>query len=189
MPSKKISKKRRPKAEGIVANDVLRKFNLKKHCVRDDGRCWIYVIMAKLNMYKAIPKRGLACAGNPTAEEQFTAQSFCELIKDQFPDIVKAPDYAGKRDVDDFFGTYGGTEQWQTLCDILNLTIILWDPRETSNMQNSNHKFVTIQRVGSKGILKFKNAAEIMALCDSSDGCVVHVAWSNTIDEHFDVYL
>ena len=185
----KIAKKRKMHQEGIVASDVLRKFGLKKHCVRDDGRCWIYVIMAKLGMYKAIPKRGLARADTPTFDEQIIAQGFCEILKDEFPDIVKAPDYDGKRDPDDFFATYGGTNHWQALSDVMNFTVILWDPRNADNMKDHNYKFATIQHINGRGILKYKNPDEIMALCSNTSGCVVHVAWSNTIDAHFDVYL
>ena len=184
--------------KGIVGNDVIRKFKLKKHCVRDDGHCWLYVVMAKLGLYKATLKRGLARANDPTEAEQITAESFCFRIENELSQRlslkddekhfvhIKMPDYKGQRDPDDFFGKYGGMTEWASLSRMMHFTLILWDPRVASNMMTPNYMFHTLEYTDGKATVNEKNAAEIMQICDSS---TIHVAWSNTIDSHFDIYL
>ena len=155
--------------------------------VRDDGRCWIYVLMASMGKYAAKPKRGCSVS-NPTPEESVIANEMCNAISHEFPEITKEPDYAGERPQDDFFGAYGGTEQWQVLAPLYNLMIILWDPRSPEDMNDPSATFFCVRPNGRM----FKNTPkEILdAVLDlDNDTTVVHAAWSNTISAHFDVYL
>jgi hypothetical protein len=191
----KITKQTRQRQVGVIGNDVIRKFGLKKHCVRDDGHCWLYVVMAKRGLYKATLKRGLARAANPTEAEQIAAESFCFRIENEMNQSyglndkkirIKMPDYDGKRDPDDFLGDYGGMPQWASLSRMMHFTLILWDPRNPMNMKLPNYMFDTLEYTNGKATMSEKNAAEIMQICEPS---TIHVAWSNTIDSHFDVYL
>lgn len=171
---------------GMTANDVLKTLNLKKMAVRDDGRCWIYVVMAALGQYNVKPKRGRVA--DPTDRELIVAQTLCESISHEFPSVVKAPDYEGRRNKNDFFGTYGGPEQWQVLAPMLNMIVILWDPRDTAAMNDSKKLFYYI---ATNGRLFWKTPHEIFDLISNVTDytTIVHAAWSNTIDAHFDVYM
>jgi len=170
----------------VTANAVLRIFDKKKMAVRDDGRCWIYVVMVAMGKYVAKPKRGCRVC-DPSPEESVIANEMCNAISHEFPEITKEPDYAGERSKDDFFGAYGGTEQWQVLAPLYNLLIILWDPRSNGLMNDSSATFFCVY---PNGRMFKKTADEILkAVLDvGGNTTVVHAAWSNTIEAHFDVY-
>lgn len=160
--------------------------------VRDDGRCWLYVIMARLGMYNAKPKRGLSRPDDPSVDERAIAQHICESISLEFPDIVKEPDYDGQRPEHDFMGTYGGLEHWQALTEKLSIAVVLWDPRGDGKiMKNPKEKFWMIENINGKGILRQKSAEDINLTIARlpQDVSVVHAAWSNTIEAHFDLFM
>ena len=179
------------KADRLTAKDFLRKLKLRKHIVRDDGRCWLYVVMAKLNMYKASLKRGNAKANDPCYNERVVSQAICAVLDKEIPGIAKEPDYDGKRAPDDFFGTYGGTFEWQALCEMFDIAVVLWDPGNTKKMTNANELFPFVRRINDKGILRMQTVQQIKDTIDALPFStnIVHVAWSNTIKSHFDVYL
>ena len=176
----------------ITGNDFIARNKLKKYAVRDDGRCWLYVIMTRLGMYNAKPKRGLCRADDPSADERAIAQNICESISSEFPDIVKEPDYDGHRPQNDFMGTYGGLEQWQALTERLPIAVVLWDCRDKGKlMKDPKEKFWMIENINGKGILRHKTAEEIDLRVSTlpHDVSIVHAAWSNTIDAHFDLFM
>ena len=182
---------KKAKKHGATATDVLRQLKMKKHLVRDDGRCWIYVIMATLKLYNTRLKRGKAICPDPLPTELVTAQNLCMSISDEFPNVEKGPDYENKRESGDFFGEYGGLSEWQALCEkIDNLSFVLWDPRSTKKMDDPDATFDTITRIQGKGVLKRRTPRQILDwLTTLQQASVVHAAWSNTIESHFDVYL
>ena len=178
----------------ITAMMVIREHGLKKWSVRDDGRCWLYVIMSQLGTYKPTPKRGNGKATDPTDTELVSAQLICEkLVEDYDADkkLLKGPDYAGERDMEDFMATYGGPNEWQRLVQMLDLNVILWDPRRPKDMDDPDKKFIMIFRENDKGVIRNIIPRQIKEKIDTSRAITktVHVAWSNTIDAHFDLYM
>ena len=58
-------------------------------------------------------------------------------------------------------------------------------------MKNPKEKFWMIENIHGKGILRQKSAEEIDLTIARlpQDVSVVHVAWSNTIEAHFDLFM
>lgn len=191
----KILKKRGRggKANGVTGATILK--GMKKHCVRDDGYCWLYVVMSILGLYKPTVKRGRINAPDPDMSERLGSRALCAALQATdsilFHNITKAPDYEGLRDPSDFLGTYGGITEWQALVEMLPIAVILWDPRNAKNMNDPDRQFYIVQNIEGKGIAKKLNPGEIQAdiLKLPSGVGVVHAAWSNTINGHFDVYM
>lgn len=178
----------------ITAMMVIREHGLTKWSVRDDGRCWLYAIMSQLGTYKPTPKRGNGRAKDPTDTELVSAQLICEKLVDDYNAekiLLKGPDYAGERDIKDFMATYGGPTEWQLIVQMFDLIVILWDPRRPKDMNDPDKKFYIIFRENDKGVIRDMIPRQIKEKIDTSPATTkaVHVAWSNTIDAHFDLYM
>ena len=69
---------------------------IRPKCVRDDGYCWLYVVMSIMGMYTPTVKRGRINARDPTLQERQAARHICEALKATddilFSDMTKAPD-------------------------------------------------------------------------------------------------
>lgn len=177
--------------KGLTASYFIKRNNLVKHAVAPDGSCWISVILATLGMYKTKVKRGGGLNIKATPDEQILANDIRQHLVPKFgADIADSPVYVnGELEK---LGAYGGDEHWQVLAPLFNLFVILWDPREYGiHMNTHHHKFIC---VFPDGKLKLKDALEIQNAINANKmtddpATVVHAAWSNTIPDHFDVYL
>ena len=181
------NRKRRREQSALNGNDVLKQLKLIKYAVRDDGWCWLYVVMAAMGLYDAVPFPKRTCAPsvrapNPTPKELARAKKLCA----SYLPGTKAPDYEGKRRISDFFGAYGGSPQWEVLAAKLDLIIIEWDPRRMAHL---DAKFQCITSVGSRDMTAGEILVEVSKSVKTGPKTVVHVVWSVTIERHFDVYL
>ena len=183
-------KRNRQERDGVSGNDVIRFLGKKKYTLRDDGRCWLYAVMAtlkKMNVPLKVGKR--LVAPDPTKEERQIANEMCQLICDydnSFMSIMKEPDYDGLRKTDDFMGEYGGEDEWMVLAKIMNLAFVLWNPKD---MDNCDAKFPYINNDGKQHTCITANEIKETIALLPDDVTVVHVAWNMQLDAHFDVYL
>ena len=183
MPKRKLK-------TGVTGSDVLKSLNKKKYLLCDDGRCWVYGMMATLGTMAVKPKRGLSRADIPSKPELREADRICQLLYDArpdlYPNVTKAPDYKGKRGEDDFFGAYGGPDEWLDLSKMFGVSFVLWEP---SMMNDSNAKFPYIHYDGTRrpDITAEDIQKNISGLPDNVK--VVHMVWNAQLEKHFDVYL
>ncbi|MBI88286.1 MAG: hypothetical protein CMB67_04600 [Euryarchaeota archaeon] len=177
--------------KGLTASYFIKRNNLVKHAVAPDGSCWISVILATLGMYKTKVKRGGGLNIKATPDEQILANDIRQHLVPKFgAAIADSPVYVnGELEK---LGAYGGDEHWQVLAPLFNLFVILWDPREYGiHMNTQRHKFICVFPDGKlklKDALEIQNAIKANKMTDDP-ATVVHAAWSNTIPDHFDVYL
>lgn len=182
-------------ASGVPLNmaSLLLRLGYVYHYVRDDGNCWIYpLLFERYTPPHATPKWRVNSAKahgwripDPAAEELVAAQEVRDWLFDQHGIQRKGPDYDGERQEGDFFGEYGGKDEWKLLAPHLKVNIILWDVESPTRMCDPNARYLCIDTAGNDRNL---TPDQIGVFLSKEPGRTAHYVCSHVRDAHFDCF-
>ena len=154
--------------------------------VKADGSCWVYSVLAGLDQLEhttPLPWGKKQWCKDVTAEDQKLDFECRKWIADNNPndplfvDVLKVPDYSGKRRVDDFLGSFGNAHHVQQLCKRFCVRCLEWNEIEPDGevllIEDDSFAFIPQH--------------EALLLARETD--VINMALSKDKDNHVNVYL
>lgn len=166
------------------------KLGLIPFWVRDNGSCWLYVIMSFFGQFRAQPSTdrtwSAGCAKRRNLREPSDAEieQETELRQALFDADPVQFDQVKIMPTEDSMGSYGGPAEWKSLANIMDFyCVVLWKLEHES--WSSNHTAVAMVIFADKTVAKMPEELEAF-LETNKDKKIIHVTTSLIRPEHFD---
>ena len=178
---------------------------LTRKRVRDDGSCWVYVVLAGVGLCDhaitsaAYARRNQNMLPDPSPRDRAVDGKVRELLFSKHREafgfdeaVLRTPNYAlfeaetepTEAEVKaKFFGSYGGMRrEFPALAVEFRVEIALWDENAQDRLKDPESLW---QLACADGQVLQLTAAQIMERTSTK----IHVAWSDQIPDHFECYV